>query len=240
VLDQVADWMNSTYKRGKTVDGIVYLQSITTDRMTRAACQHTRVFANICGHHGLSNVILVISKWPDISERWIARETEIRQNFWIKMIEYGSRTGRFRLHKDNASKSQADAWKIVNSILEPRCLTSSEYKSQALLLQEEMVDLRQTLLETTAGRILLEGVNELLRRLEEVIEKLKADVRGGDVNAAKRLRDIERQYREAVSATLPKTKLSIPQKLARLLAPRRTASQHGVEPPPTARAASCQ
>jgi len=188
----------------------------------------------------LSNVSLVISKWPDISERWIARETEIRQNFWIKMIEYGSRTGRFRLHKDNASKSQADAWKIVNSILEPRCLTSSEYKSQALLLQEEMVDLRQTLLETTAGRILLEGVNELLRRLEEVIEKLKADVRGGDVNAAKRLRDIERQYREAVSATLPKTKLSIPQKLARLLAPRRTASQHGVEPPPTARAASCQ
>jgi phage-related tail protein len=78
----------------------------------------------------------------------------------------GSRMMRF-------GDSFAAAWKMIDQVV----ITTEDDKDNALLLQEELVDLNRRLSETEAGKTLYTKLLELLSQQKETINKLREEAK---------------------------------------------------------------
>jgi hypothetical protein len=129
--------------------------------MAGTPLKNLRMFANLCGDGASRNVILSTTMWkrvkPEMGKR---REDELKARYWKGMLDHGSRTFRFY----DTSES---AWDIIGTFLRNH--------SDALLLQEEMVDLHKRLNETSAGKTLYDTLQKLLADQQDAVRKLQGE-----------------------------------------------------------------
>ncbi|KAI5988362.1 P-loop containing nucleoside triphosphate hydrolase protein [Pisolithus albus] len=160
VLQRIADWLNSTYKKNVKLSGILYLHRISDNRVAGTPLRNYKMFKELCGKDNFKNVILVTTMWDIVTaEVGSAREQELHAEFWKAMIALGSTTHRF----EGTSES---AWRIINSISVPPLASR-----RPLQIQWEMVDEHIPLLKTSAGRTVLESLSDLVSSFKGVIRR---------------------------------------------------------------------
>ncbi|KAI5988357.1 P-loop containing nucleoside triphosphate hydrolase protein [Pisolithus albus] len=161
VLQRIADWLNSTYKKNVKLSGILYLHRISDNRVGGTPLRNYRMFNELCGKDNFKNVILVTSMWDVVTEEvGSAREQELRVDFWKAMIALGSTTHRF----EGTTES---AWKIINSLSVPPLASR-----RPLQIQWEMVDKHIPLHRTAAGRTVLESLSDLMSSFKGIFRRL--------------------------------------------------------------------
>jgi hypothetical protein len=142
------------YKDDKKLAGIIYLHEISQGRLYGTSRKNLAMFGKLCGTESADRVILATTKWSDVPDDvGLRRESQLARNYWKEMLTQGSRIDRFL-------NTRESAWNIVDRLLEKDAV-------DALLIQEELVDLQRMLPETEAGKALRSMLKELARKLKE-------------------------------------------------------------------------
>ena len=91
--------------------GILYLYKISNNRKTESPLSHLKSFERLCGGEPYSRVILVTTMWEGGRKtEKEAREEELRNKHWARMISLGSKMVRYE-------RTHESAWEIVNTLL---------------------------------------------------------------------------------------------------------------------------
>lgn len=150
------------YENGFELSGLLYLHPISENRVESSTLKNLGMFQKLCGKEALRKVILTTTMWSRVEEgTGVARENELRRDFWADMVERGSRIARF-------ANTQLSAWSILNSLV--------SLTPQKMCIQHELIDLRKQLSDTSAGRHLYGLIEELVERQQEVIRRLKEEL----------------------------------------------------------------
>ncbi|KAJ3513208.1 hypothetical protein NLJ89_g3076 [Agrocybe chaxingu] len=205
VLKLISDWLKKSYAAGVKLTGIAFFHRISDNRMAGTPHRNLRMFGELCGDKAAHNVVLVSTMWDTLERRTgEERERQLKQYFWKKMIEHGASVDRF----ENTSQS---AWSIIDNIIERADV------QEALLLQEEMVDLGMRLNETSAGMVLLDSLQRLMATQQRVLEELSRQQ--GSRNNPRDTAELRREY-ERLQEDLEKTfaeakamKISLPRRI---------------------------
>lgn len=176
IFQAVVQWMESSYRSGTRLNGILYLHRITDRRMQGTALQNLTMFRKICGEDCFKNVLLGTTCWdlvdPDIGA---AREQELADNpeFWGDMVSRGSKI--LRVHPDRASNME-----ILRQMMGKASIT--------LKVQEELVHQGRKIQQTGAVR-----TTKQFSQLEATRKKYQEAEKA-------RKSSMERQLREAEMA----------------------------------------
>ena len=139
------------------IAGIIYLHEITQKNMTDTALKNLDMFRKLCGDDALGT-----TKWgevpPEVREN---REKELAETFWKEMIQRGS----IMMQVDTDASS---AWATVHHILWNTPIDS-------VLIQDELVEHRKALLQTTAGQMLHYTMEELLEQQEAITRQMEGE-----------------------------------------------------------------
>lgn len=127
--------------------------------MAGSPLRNLRMFGELCGDRAAHKVILVTTMWdkidPAVGER---RLSELEYKYFHELIRRGATVMRF----NNTSQS---AWDILEAIF-------AETEREAVLIQEELVDLNKRLNETSAGKALYGTLQNLLAEQKAVVQEL--------------------------------------------------------------------
>ncbi|ORX97296.1 P-loop containing nucleoside triphosphate hydrolase protein [Clohesyomyces aquaticus] len=105
IATKLLNWLETSYRSGTRLNGIVYLHNISMPRLQGSAFQHLRMFRELCGDDALKAVVLATTFWSEVDATLgEARETELKEDrmFWAKMIEKGSSVMRLELDRPSA------------------------------------------------------------------------------------------------------------------------------------------
>ena len=107
----------------------------------------------LCGDRSLKNAVLVTTFWDAVwdPERAIAREEELKNEYWRPLMRHGAVVARHNIKKP----SSVDLVKLV-----------LKTQKTILDLQRELVDEKRTLLETSIGRDLGHEISGRISRAE--------------------------------------------------------------------------
>jgi hypothetical protein len=191
VLQDIANWLDNAYRNLKIkLTGIIYMQTITDRRFSGANLRNLKMFKDLCGPEPMRNVVLVTTGWGTAErsgdlEKATANETQLctDKEFWLSLINKGSRTARFEDTKDSALQ-------IILSI--------ADHNPELLKIQRELVDENRNLIDTSAGHT----VNEEMKKLEEKYEAELSQIRK-EMEEARQAHDVE------VQEALAESKLQI-------------------------------
>ena len=132
--------------------------------MSSASYRSLRVFEGLCGDMALPTDILLTTMWDkmtgELEPTAKVHEEALKSRYWINMIQLGARAQRFNNTRERALD-------IVSVLL---AVGANE---QAVLLQEELVDLGRELNETYAGRTLCSQLQTDLSQRKETIQALQ-------------------------------------------------------------------
>lgn len=193
VLREIADWLNKSYETDILLRGILYFHRITDTRMQGSARKNILLFSKLCGDEALKNVLLVTSMWDKLPKSQISvakgKEKQLVETheYWGFMVSKGSTVLR---HRNTADSARAIVKRLVNG------------KGCAIKLdvQEQMVDKKQTLNETAAGRELNAAIAEERKRWErEIEETMREAMRTRDEEAKQVLREMENEYAQKLA-----------------------------------------
>ena len=162
ILKRIAEWLNSTYRQGAKLTGIIYLHPIKETRMEGSALQNFRAFQRLCGEDNFEHIVLCTTFWDTVAESTgLARERELCENpdFWAKMMSQGSRVMQIR---DYAQSKDI--------------LVQMSRKSTVTLdIQKEMVDERRSLDDTAVGKAVNAQMAALKAEHEAQLARAKAE-----------------------------------------------------------------
>ncbi|XP_006459410.1 hypothetical protein AGABI2DRAFT_191396 [Agaricus bisporus var. bisporus H97] len=202
VLHIISAWLEKTYsKKQVKLSGMIYLHRITDNRMAGSPHKNLRMFGELCGDVAMNQVRLVSTMWgkvkPEVGEE---RERELRDKFWRHFIDKGSKIERLKETKGE------EAWRIVHQLIH------DSKKREAVLLQEELVDLEKKLNETAAGKTLYTSLQKLLADQKESLRSLLAQVeKSNDPNLTKELKKEYARINDQFQRTFQEvSKLKIP------------------------------
>lgn len=163
ILELIANWLLKTYQAGTKLSGVLYLHSITANRMPHSAVRTLDIFQKICGRDAFSTTGLVTTHWDHVASQpgydateCEKKEKDLCETFWKPLVDLGSKPLRF--HNTHIS-----AWDVVRSL---------PLEQKVLLIQREMGDEHLRLSETTAGRTLLSWLFRAASSLKEAIERI--------------------------------------------------------------------
>lgn len=106
--------------------------------------------------------------WDEIEEAVGGeRERCLKELYWNRMVTKGTTTRRYR-------NNHASALEIIQPLVD---LIG---QSQAVLLQEEMVDMRMRLRDTSAGCALYSKLEDLVGRQQELLKRIRIESHTGD------------------------------------------------------------
>lgn len=175
-----------SYDDGMKVAGIVYLHDICQSRMIGTSRKNLDMFRKLCGDDALKNVILGTTKWGDVDpDVGLKRASHLAESFWKDMVDLGSTI--VQVHATESS-----AWEIINLILNHDSVNH-------VLIQNELVDLKMIIPQTSAGQELRFTLQDLLKQQKELNAQLKDEKR---VNARdERLRQMLAENQKRMSST---------------------------------------
>jgi hypothetical protein len=164
ILAELSEFLSAQYVWGEfDLKGIIYLHRITDPRMTGSAYRYFQMFQRLCGEHTFKNIVLVTTMWDQLTNRMVgvARDQELRNDFWSMMEEQGSQITKF-----DGSRDQAES--IVLQLLGKPPIT--------LQLQHELVDRGLPLDQTSAGQPLAASLEARLREATIDTERLNGQL----------------------------------------------------------------
>ncbi|PPR07082.1 hypothetical protein CVT24_010983 [Panaeolus cyanescens] len=162
VLKMIGDWLEGSYRKGKTLTGILYLHRMTDNRMTGTANRNLRMFGQLCGNDAAQKVILVTTMWDRMKgkdEVAKSRVDQLRGTYWKEFLEMKSRIEPF-----NNTTTSADL--ILARVIERANV------QKVLHLQEELVNLGKPIKETDAGITLYSTLQRILKEQRETLDAL--------------------------------------------------------------------
>jgi hypothetical protein len=169
--------------------------------MAGSPLKNLHMFKQLCGTSALKNIILTTTMWDEVTEEvGEQREGELTRNYWKPLIDQGSRTLRY-------TNTYTSAWEIVDTAL------YSKHEARTLQLQEELVDEKKKLPETSAGRELYSKLEKLLAKQKDTLQKIREETRAShrDPFLLKALRDeYEEQQKELTKTMDEMHQLQIP------------------------------
>ncbi|KAI6102096.1 hypothetical protein F5141DRAFT_256678 [Pisolithus sp. B1] len=160
ILRMIAEWLEKEYPGKTKLNGIIYAQCITDDRMSGSVCENLHMFARLCGDKAAGGVRLMTTMWDKARNKDVAesRVSQLEYNFWKPLIDAGARHKRF---EDNSSKC---AWDIIEDLVEG---------GNALLDREELIE--RLLYEKTTGQPLYSPLQKLLHELGDMTKLLQEE-----------------------------------------------------------------
>ena len=207
ILSMISHWLKTTYvvffvflsrtpsfghryERDVKLSGLIYLHRITDNRMAGSPYKNLRMFGELCGDLAMNQVVLVTTMWERVvGPIGESREKELHSIFWKSLREKGSEVDSLKI------ASYQEAWKIINKVVN-RHLQNK--KTEAVLLQEELVDQKIKLSETHAGKALYTDLQRKLAEQKETMKTLLVQVqKSSDPHLAKELkREYDRVQKE--------------------------------------------
>ncbi|PPQ69143.1 hypothetical protein CVT24_000009 [Panaeolus cyanescens] len=165
ILEIIAKWLESTYRRQILLTGLVYLHRITDIRHDVGIQNTMNVFQRLAGPNAFERVALVTTMWNDLRDKQIGveREEQLMNNHWRPMIIRKAMTGRFD------SQSRDTAVKVIRDIAE------KNNKTVLLQLQDELVNKKKSLPSTSAGKVAFTLEEAMKWRLRQLGTALKAN-----------------------------------------------------------------
>lgn len=101
-----------------------------------------KIFEQLCGPDALKNVVLTTTFWDQVNiDIGLARETQLRSEFWAGMIAQGCRVARLKPRK------RETAWEIIDMF------DSTASRQNVLKVQTETVDEGKALHDTSAFKM---------------------------------------------------------------------------------------
>ncbi|KAL4063366.1 P-loop containing nucleoside triphosphate hydrolase protein [Scleroderma yunnanense] len=200
ILEMIAHWLEEKYRGNIKLSGLIYTHCIMETRMSSSICKNLDMFGRLCGDKAAQRVRLVTTMWdsmtPTDRNNAGGKASQLEQKFWKPLIKSGARHRRF-------NNTQQSAWEIINDVTGD---------SVVLLLQEELVDAKRKLNETTAGRALYSQQERLLQKQKVTIKQLSDEAKVQQDPAL--ARELEAEYKNT-EAQLQKTweemeKLKVP------------------------------
>ena len=162
VFRELAAWLVARYKEATRMTAILYMQPITSTRMSGSVLRNFQVMKRMLGIQNFPHLILVTSMWDLVdSDLGQKREKEMRDLFWADLIDAGATVARFSGNKDTA-----------HAVLE----MIKKKPIAALTIQRELVDSGVALDQTTAGAYIDSEILELLSQTNKTTFDL-SDVR---------------------------------------------------------------
>ena len=111
--------------------------------MVRTSVRSLRLLQELCGDVALNKVIFLTTMWKDVpASTGARREQEIRERYWKRMLQLGSRVARFE-------DSRESAWRVIEPLFSGG--------NMSLKLQEQLLSTR-ILAGTGAAAVVDEGV----------------------------------------------------------------------------------
>ncbi|TFK28455.1 hypothetical protein FA15DRAFT_61719 [Coprinopsis marcescibilis] len=157
ILRRVAVWLAASYEKNMKVAGVIYLNDISQKRMYGSTRMNLTMFQELCGPKFFHKVVMVSTHWDTVSRSvGESRETELKQNFWVDILENGATTERVM-----SNPKSSDVKAIVNKIVSRNMASSSSSHDEALALQKELVELDKSIPMTGAGKELKYTLKEL-------------------------------------------------------------------------------
>ena len=149
------------YENEILLSGLLYFHRISDNRMAGTPLKNLRMFEELCGKNACQHVIMITTMWDEVDEQMgIARERELKLNYWRWMLERGSTTNRFMQTRKSALR-----------LIEP--LIDAANAKSSVLLQQELVDMRTELPATSAGIRLFSEMEILVKRRQEVLDRIR-------------------------------------------------------------------
>jgi len=164
ILNAIATFLESLYRDGATLAGVLYFHRISDFRMGGMSTKNFRMFRKLCGEKTLKNVIIVTNMWGQVEpEVGNAREAELKRDelFFKYALEKGAQMVR---HDNTSSSAQGVIRRILNNHPLP------------LRIQEELVNERKNISQTSAGEELQHEYAALIKKHEQEMDQLKKDM----------------------------------------------------------------
>ncbi|KAI6104197.1 P-loop containing nucleoside triphosphate hydrolase protein [Pisolithus sp. B1] len=191
VLRTIATWLEKKYRGEVKLTGIIYTHRISDNRMSGSLCKNLDLFGRLCGDKAAQCVRLVTTMWdnqrPENTELYQSRVLQLKEDFWKPLISVGARHERF-------ANTQESAWKIVNGLVQTRTSSADATGKldeasvgQTLLIQEEMVNARKKLHETSAGKALYLRFQGALQEHQETLKQLTDALAERDLSVVEQL-----------------------------------------------------
>lgn len=141
------------------------MHRITDNRMAGTPYKNLRMFGELCGDKAIEKVVLLMTMWDKVEHAVGAnRERELLEHYWAQMIKHGASHKRFY-------NMESSGWEVIKYIMQ------QDQTRQVLLLQEELVDLKKRIIETTAGKTLYAELYSILEKQQENVRKLENQVK---------------------------------------------------------------
>jgi hypothetical protein len=154
--------------------------------MAGSSHKNLQMFGSLCGDDAAARVVLVSTMWQVLAETELPaceeREVQLRKKFWSSFIGKGSGVDRLK------TSTPGEAWRIVDKLI------ARAEEREAVLLQEEIVNMGRELKETEAGKTLYTELQNQLANQKKILEALRAQA--GKTGDSKLKRELERQYKE--------------------------------------------
>ena len=126
--------------------------------------RYLSMFKELCGADALQNVVLTTTMWNKVKkEVGLMREDQLQADFWEQMMSGGCRMARFDFTHESA-------WKIIDMF--------DINARRRLLIQEEMVDKRNNLAQTSAYGVLSRWWEQLITKLRGMLNMHDAPLEG--------------------------------------------------------------
>jgi GTPase SAR1 family protein len=95
ILEEISLFLAELSKWNRNPTGIIYLQDITSNRVTGSEKFRTRMCEDICGKHGLKNLVIATTRWEQIAHRPSVGFERLKQRredeaFWKFMQDNGA------------------------------------------------------------------------------------------------------------------------------------------------------
>jgi len=198
-----------SYKR-RQLTGLLYVHRITDNRMAGTALRNFHVFEQLCGE-SFNNIVLTTTMWGKVEseEEGTLREKELTDNYWKAMIERGSSVKRFLYTRESAFDVLGPIFEEVN-------------RRRALLLQEEMNELKMQIKETSAGKALYLELEELVGRQQTMLGKIRGELYSESKLGPDELRLLMEEYGKAsaqlqrATEDLQKMKITVGERIRKL------------------------
>jgi hypothetical protein len=135
ILEQIVEFLRTQHELGIPLKGIIYLHRLTDNKMSGSAQRYFEMFKCICGGRNLENVVLLTTMWDELKDEAVglARERELRADFWSAMETGGSTIRRFDGSRADVGSSlqkrsghyaaAAPVESYISSIVRPLCRT---------------------------------------------------------------------------------------------------------------------
>jgi len=164
ILKTIAAFLETSYKEGSTLAGLLYIHRISDFRMGGVSAKNFRMFRRLCGETTLKNVIIVTNMWGQVDPQiGNAREAELMRDelFFKPALDKSAKMAR---HDNTLPTAQAIARLILSNHPLP------------LQIQEELVIQQKSISQTSAGEELHREYDALIKKHEEEMRQLKEEM----------------------------------------------------------------